>query len=111
MGGEIELQVRNIPGTFRIAARSDLSRRILVTGEYEADVTRALQQFAHLSSTIVNVGANVGLFSCYFGKVYTRASRVIAIEPNPEAYRLLVENVKNSLLSKFDGFPCLNATS
>jgi hypothetical protein len=41
---------------------------------------------------IVDIGANIGLFSCRYADI---ASRVISIDGSPEAYSCLVENCKD----------------
>ena len=41
---------------------------------------------------IINIGANIGLFAIHLAKVFP-SKKIIAIEPNPEAYSLLVKNI------------------
>src|SRR5262245_18952163 len=54
--------------------------------------------------TVVDVGANHGFASCYFAQ---RGARVIAFEPDPANYELLVENVTaNDLQDRIRSFPC-----
>ena len=43
--------------------------------------------------TIVDLGANIGLASIYFAGHY-RASRLLAVEPNPETFRDLERNLR-----------------
>lgn len=43
--------------------------------------------------TFVNVGANVGYFVLWASRLVGEAGRVIAIEPDPENYALLCENI------------------
>ena len=45
---------------------------------------------------VVDVGANIGLFTISVAK---RAARIVAIEPEPANFKLLVENVKRRKLS------------
>lgn len=93
VSGELVLRVDNIPGFFQLPAVSDLTRRIIMNGVYEPDVTAVLRQFADVEGVIVDVGANIGLYASYFAHVCRKAKKIIAIEANPEAYRLLVHNM------------------
>lgn len=50
----------------------------------------------------VDIGANVGNHSL-FAALFLQASQVVPIEPNPLAFRLLIQNVLvNGLLDRFD---------
>jgi FkbM family methyltransferase len=42
--------------------------------------------------TVIDVGANVGLASLYFA-YHWPSCRILAVEPNPETYEILVENL------------------
>ena len=44
-------------------------------------------------ATIVDIGANVGFFSC-FARIKFPSARIIAYEPNPEAFRWLEHNTR-----------------
>ena len=56
-----------------------------------------------LSPTVLNVGANIGM-TC-IGLVKQKFARAIAIEPNPETYRLLVRNIQqNGLADRIQPF-------
>lgn len=97
-GGDIVLRVSNIPGLFKMPALSDLARRIIFEGHYEPEVTKALAGLPVSRSGVVNVGANVGLIAAYFASLPGQRNRVVAIEPNPEAYDYLVQNIETNHL-------------
>ena len=44
-------------------------------------------------STVLDVGANVGYFTCLFAKKVGRSGKVIAFEPTPSTFQVLSENV------------------
>jgi len=90
--GTLVVSPDNIDGMFEIAARSDIARRILWDGLYEETVTKVLDGLKIENGLIVNIGANIGLFSIYLAQKKRQA--VLAIEPNPEAYSLLLKNIK-----------------
>ena len=59
---------------------------------YEAKELAGLAELFPTGGTFVDIGANVGNHSLY-AALFLGAARVIAFEPNPLAYRLLVQNV------------------
>ncbi|HHL22367.1 MAG TPA: FkbM family methyltransferase [Aliiroseovarius sp.] len=59
---------------------------------YEAKELAGLAELFPAGGTFVDIGANVGNHSLY-AALFLGAARVIAFEPNPLAYRLLVQNV------------------
>lgn len=69
---------------------------------YEARELEAIRAVLPLNATFVDIGANVGNHSLYVG-LFLSPARIIAIEPNPLAYRLLLANVAlNGLGQIFD---------
>lgn len=69
--------------------------------EYQLDtpVKEALQRIAHqwttegIRPTVVDGGANVGYSSVYFAKTFRNVT-VLAVEPDPEAFRILQANTQ-----------------
>lgn len=53
----------------------------------------------------VDVGAYVGFFSIFASKVVGENGRVLAFEPNPQAYKILLENIK---LNRCDNISVFN---
>ncbi len=69
---------------------------------YEAKELTGLKEIFPKGGTFVDIGANVGNHSLY-AAMFLDAGRVVPIEPNPLAYRLLVQNVLvNRLQGVFD---------
>ena len=99
LGGTLILAPKNISGQFEVSATSDLASRIVLTGSYEPDVTAVLSKLKLKNGIIVNVGANVGFYSVYLATVFPDSIKVLAIEPNPEAFRLLKSNIARNNLS------------
>lgn len=52
-----------------------------------------------LRGVYVDVGANIGNHSVYFG-LFTKADKVISFEPHPEIFKILQTNIKNNKLQK-----------
>ncbi len=69
---------------------------------YEAKELSKLAEHFPKGGTFIDIGANVGNHGLY-AALFLGAGRVVAIEPNPLAYRLLVQNVLvNRLEDIFD---------
>ncbi len=64
---------------------------------YEAKELNGLKEVFPKGGTFVDIGANVGNHGL-FAALFLGAARVIPFEPNPLAYRLLVQNVLVNLL-------------
>lgn len=61
-------------------------------GFYEAKELNGLKAIFPKGGTFIDIGANVGNHGL-FAALFLGAGRVVPIEPNPLAYRLLVQNV------------------
>jgi FkbM family methyltransferase len=104
--GEVYLRPRNIDGTFCLDARSHIAERIIFSGEYEPEVTNMLERLAAPGGLVVNIGANVGLMSVFLANHFP-SRKVMAIEPNPDCYRMLIQNIKiNNLQSRIEAAQC-----
>jgi len=68
-----------------------LLSEIFFRREYEFDAMR-------VDPYIIDCGSNIGMSVLYFKYCYPRA-RIIAFEPDPQTYRVLVENVAQNGLS------------
>lgn len=58
---------------------------------YEAPELRWIAKLAPPDATFIDIGANIGNHALYFAK-FLGAAKVIPVEPNPVAYRLLMAN-------------------
>jgi len=66
------------------------------TGDYEPATTSLLQSLLKEGMTFVDVGAHVGLFSLPAAKWVSESGRVVAFEPHPDNYSMLLENISNN---------------
>jgi FkbM family methyltransferase len=99
VGGTLMVSPKNIPGIFEIDAKSDIAARVVINGSYEPEVTTLLDRLTLKAGVIVNVGANVGFYSIYLARGFPGALRVVAVEPNPEAFRHLKVNIERNDMS------------
>ena len=63
------------------------------TGEYEPVTTKLLEELLVKGATFVDVGAHVGLFTLPAARWVEKEGRVVAFEPHPDNYAMLVDNI------------------
>jgi FkbM family methyltransferase len=104
---EIILILNEFLGEFKIGIDSDLLKRYLQFGEYENDIIKVIKDNIEPSLDFIDVGANIGLFTVFASKIINDDSKVLAIEPTPNAFKRLKDNInRNSIQKKvflFDG--------
>ncbi len=93
ISGELTVKIPAFRGTFTIDWRSDLLWDVLIYGDYEPELTKALTRHFDPGRDAVDVGANVGLYSVLFAALSSSESRVLAVEPAPAAVRHLRSNL------------------
>lgn len=85
--------IDGLPISFAVDMENDPVQRNHRLGQfYEAKELANLKGLFPEGGVFIDVGANVGNHSL-FAALFLGASRVIPIEPNPLAYRLLIQNV------------------
>lgn len=89
----VTVKVNKIPGKFNIDTRSHILRRILLKKEYEPEIVDIILRNLDPNKDAVNVGANIGLFTNLMASKLNENARVLAIEPTPNAFKLLEQNV------------------
>jgi FkbM family methyltransferase len=75
--------------------RSSSFRR-LTAGIYEPEATWQLRNLVKPGMTVVDAGANLGYYSTELSRLVAATGHVYAFEPEPEAYRYLLTNLKNN---------------
>ncbi len=70
------------------------------TGEYEPVTTDLLESLLQEGMTFVDVGAHVGLFTVPAAKWVSDSGRVVAFEPHPDNYAMLVGNIASNGFSE-----------
>jgi FkbM family methyltransferase len=69
-----------------------LEWRIFFLGEYEPEVTSALETHSPVGGTVIDVGANVGIHTLIMAHSVGKGT-VLAIEPVPELFTRLLRNI------------------
>ena len=93
--GHNRVLVRTTAGLPMLAFADDLgvTPMLLADGEYDARFGRFLRRVLERGDVVVDVGANIGLFTVEMARRVGQTGRVFAFEPNPEVHDLLQDNV------------------
>jgi FkbM family methyltransferase len=75
-------------------------------GEYEPGLTDLVRRVCKFGYIAVDVGANIGTLTLILGEVVGEGGRVIAIEPQPEEYEKLVENIALNRMAQVKPIRC-----
>ena len=89
--GKLRIMSQVPEGIFTVDVRSSLSS-VAFSGKYEERMMNRLPELKIGDGLIVNVGANIGFYAIQLARVFPDHS-ILAIEPNPEAFELLKQNV------------------
>ncbi len=73
---------------------------------YEHEVFDFLDSVISRYDAVVDIGANVGLFTCWFGRRLAGLGKVYAFEPSRKVFGRLLENVENNQLGNVQIFNC-----
>ncbi|MBS1839263.1 MAG: FkbM family methyltransferase [Acidobacteria bacterium] len=100
---------RNLPLGLRMEGykRDAVGRGLYRRGVHEPGPTKfVLETFLNAKGkSFLDVGGNIGYFSCLFGTLAGPQGKVIAIEPEPGNRRLLERNVRNNGLTNVTVLP------
>jgi FkbM family methyltransferase len=94
---------RNLPLGLRLEGykRDAVGRGLYRRGVHEPGPTKFLLEMASnfTGKCFLDVGANIGYFSCLFGKLAGPEGRVVSVEPEPRNRQLLERNLGNNGLT------------
>lgn len=94
-------------GDFRFIfpLESEYISHIFLYGSYEIDVTLFLTRFLQPGMKMIDIGANVGLFSILSSRLVGTQGLVWSFEPDPRACELLQKNVRLNTAGNISIFP------
>jgi FkbM family methyltransferase len=78
---------------------------IAAEGIWEPNEVNWLRSVVKPGARCLNVGANVGYFSCWMSILAGPKGHVVAVEPNPTLQPLLLENLNNLAVGTFEILP------
>ncbi len=82
-----------------------ISRKFILFHGFEKSEVAHLCALAKKGDTVVDVGANIGLYTIYLSKAVGPQGMVLAFEPDPENVKLLRENVRLNNCANVKIFP------
>lgn len=91
---KITCYIEKIP--FRIESQSVLAESLFVGHGFEDSEMNLLKRLVKPGMTVLDIGANVGMYSLAFSRRVGRKGMVYAFEPYPPVFRTLTENIRNS---------------
>jgi FkbM family methyltransferase len=104
------ITIDNLPLGLRLRAykRDAVGRGLYRRKVHEPHLTQLLltRLASPAEKNFLDVGANIGYFSCLMAKLAGPAGKVLAIEPEPQNLKLLQQNIKFNNLTNVVVHPC-----
>lgn len=91
--------------SMKVIIGDSVDNQIYVKNVFEFATSNLMQKLSRKSNCLVDVGCNIGYFSCLFGKSNPQAF-IYSIDPNPKMYERTIENLKLNQIRKFETFNC-----
>lgn len=89
----------------KIVLGDTVDNEIYLKGYFESGTSAVMQKLSGLSDCLVDVGCNIGYYSCLFGKSNPNAC-VFPIDPNPQLIERTKENLKRNHIERYQTFNC-----
>ncbi|GHB59195.1 SAM-dependent methyltransferase [Persicitalea jodogahamensis] len=98
--GVVTLNLPEFKGRFKMSAKSHIFKRVIIDNCFEPTTVALTRKYANRRD-LIDVGANIGLFSVLFSNIASiTGSRVLSIEPNSQALGFLHENLSVNVPQK-----------
>jgi len=90
-----------------------VGRWIYRRGVYEANILDCIQRNLCIQDgdLAIDIGANIGWYTCIFGALLAGRGRVIALEPEPQNHALLERNIRLNRLTNVEALQCAASDS
>jgi FkbM family methyltransferase len=106
------LNVEEFKGEFCFDVRSHLFKRLVVDSYYEPELAKLCSSYVNPQRDVIDVGANIGLFTVMLAKEINESRKVLAIEPTENASFRLFQNVeRNGVKDKVEVFKGVASTT
>jgi FkbM family methyltransferase len=90
------------PFGFKMISRNYIANRMMMDGIFEMEEVELIKSTLKNSDVFVDVGANIGLYTCIARSLGKQA---VAIEPQPQNLECLYSNLKNNNWQDTEVFP------
>ena len=97
--GSLVVRVPDFGGAFELDIRSDILKCLLIHRTYEPKVVEVVRERVDPQNDVIDVGANVGLFTILMAGLISQERRLLAIEPTPGAVEYLRKNIRENGLA------------
>jgi FkbM family methyltransferase len=94
------LKVEEFDGVFCFDVRSHIFLRLAVNRYYEPGLARLCKAYIDPERDVIDVGANIGLFTVMFAKTINPSRKILAIEPTNNASSRLINNMQRNQVSE-----------
>jgi FkbM family methyltransferase len=102
--GSLVVTLPQFDGIFELRAGNALSRQLL-DGIFESHIAEVFRAAISAGDQVVDVGANLGIYTVLAGKCVGPTGRVLAVEPTPSMIQLLDSNIERNSLANVTVFP------
>ena len=90
------------PFGFTLISRNYIANRMMLHGTFEPDEVDIIRDHQRTSDVFIDVGANIGFYSCLARSL---GKYVVAVEPQPQNLECLYDNLSNNSWSNTEVFP------
>lgn len=90
------IRVPDYKGDFELGSNSNILRMVLLEGTYEKELLDVVSRSINPEKDVLDIGANVGLFSVLFSKSINSDRKVLSVEPSDAAYGRLKRNLERN---------------
>lgn len=94
--GSLVVRVPDFEGSFEVDARSDTLKRLLKYKHYEPYLAEIAKKHINPERDVLDIGANIGLFSTLAAKNISSRNKVLSVEPTPLALKYLRGNIQRN---------------
>ncbi len=91
--------------TMKVVIGDSVDNQIFVYKHFECGTSKVMAKLALHSDCLVDIGCNIGYYSCLFGKLNNKA-HVYSIDPNPYVIERTKENVQLNGMRNCTTFNC-----
>jgi FkbM family methyltransferase len=105
---EPALMSATVPGGLKVSLRyrETLGWSTLLFGPFECHEMQYVANYLRSGDTVLDVGANVGLYTVAMAGAVGNEGKVIAVEPMPENLAMMWRNLKANQLNTVQAFAC-----
>lgn len=99
------LTTTHFGSVMKVTIGDSVDNEIYINKYFEIGTSKLMVKLSHKSNCFVDVGCNIGYFSCLFAKLNPQAA-IYSIEPNPETIDRAKENLELNGIVNFVTFNC-----